>query len=101
MYSIIMHPDQWQTLIEINKQLVRISDLLEGQPSTPIPLSVTLWNAAAIGVYLAASTRHVMENITTIPSFPKAIRIPGRRGRSQPRWKAAEVIRWVESFKAK
>jgi prophage regulatory protein len=65
-----------------------------------IPLAVDLWGYAEIAAYLKMAHRHVSDRVATLPGFPAAIRIPTRgAGRGQPRYKASEVIAWVESHK--
>ena len=55
-----------------------------------------LWSAADIGEYLGLSTRHVADRVVVMPTFPRAIRIPTTQGKSQPRWKPAEVEAYAE-----
>lgn len=77
-----------------------------------LPLSIQLWNAKAIAAYLQRSPAVVLERVVTLPDFPKPIRLPSARSRSttgvpsvtakatgQPLWKAAEVIKWVDSYR--
>jgi prophage regulatory protein len=65
-----------------------------------IPLAVDLWGYAEIADYLKLAQRQVADRVATLPGFPAAIRIPTRgAGRGQPRYKASEVIAWVESHK--
>lgn len=64
---------------------------------TRIPLDIDLWDTETIANYLKRSVRQVSERIVCLPTFPRAIRIPsGGPGRSQPLWKATEVIAWAE-----
>lgn len=75
----------------------------------PLPVSVSLWDVERIAEYLLRSPKVVRERVVTLPDFPKPIRIPsvqsgGSReteSKSLPRWKAAEVITWTESYKEK
>jgi len=39
----------------------------------------------------------VRERIACLPSFPRAIRVPTKAGRSHPLYRAKEVIAWVQS----
>ena len=49
-----------------------------------IPLAVDLWSTAEIADY---------------PDFPPAVRLPGKGARrGHPRYKAADVIKWAESW---
>ena len=57
-----------------------------------------LWTLKDIAEYL-----NVAYNVACLyakgPSFPKAIRLPnGRGGLSHPKWKASDVVKWVESY---
>jgi len=64
-----------------------------------IPIEVDLWSSDEIAAYLKRDRRQVMERIVALPDFPKAIRLPASGGgRSQPLWKAAEVIEWATSY---
>lgn len=60
-----------------------------------LPVSVALWDTAAIGVYLRRSINRVRTDIVCLPSFPQPIRLPVA-GRSQALYKAREVIAWAE-----
>ncbi|AOJ13647.1 hypothetical protein [Burkholderia vietnamiensis] len=63
-----------------------------------IPLEIALWSTKEIGEYLQRPAQVVRERIVTLPGFPESIRLPSGDGsRSFPRWKAAEVVAWVES----
>lgn len=63
-----------------------------------IPLAVDLWGVAEIAAYLKVDSRHIVDRYASLPGFPAAIRLPSQgRGRGHPRWKAAEIIKWVES----
>ncbi|TSP10739.1 hypothetical protein FGG12_21395 [Cupriavidus campinensis] len=70
-----------------------------------LPVSIALWDAERIAEYLVRSPRVVRERVVTLPGFPTPIRIPsvqsGKReqARALPRWKAAEVIAWTESYR--
>lgn len=58
-----------------------------------IPLAVDLWSNAEIAAYLKVDQRQVSERYSCLPGFPRAIRIGGK---GHPRYRAAEVIEWVE-----
>lgn len=63
-----------------------------------IPLRVDLWGAKQIAAYLKVSPRQVLERYALLSGFPLPIRLPSATGkRGNPRWKAWEVIQWVES----
>ena len=61
-----------------------------------IPLAVDLWSNAEIAAYLKVDQRQVSERYSCLPGFPRAIRIGGK---GHPRYRAAEVIEWVEGQK--
>ncbi|MFC0131392.1 hypothetical protein [Massilia eurypsychrophila] len=60
-----------------------------------LPISVDLWDTAAIGTYLKRSINRVRSDIVCLPTFPRPIRLPVP-GRSQALYKAREVIAWAE-----
>lgn len=59
------------------------------------------WNMTEVAQYLKRNTANVRRNIVTLPSFPKAIRLPNCVGKAQPLYLASEVIGWAVSFKEK
>jgi len=64
-----------------------------------IPLAVDLWSVAEIADYLKCTERYALDNYASRPDFPAAVRLPGKGSRrGHPRYKAAEVIRWAESW---
>jgi hypothetical protein len=67
-----------------------------------IPPERDLWDGDAVASYLKRSVAHTMNKITVLPSFPKAIRLLNDgKGRSQPLYKAIEVMQWAESYQEK
>lgn len=67
-----------------------------------IPLAVDLWSTAEIADYLKCSERYVLDNFAARPDFPPAVRLPGKGARrGHPRYKAADVIKWAESWTTK
>lgn len=67
-----------------------------------IPLAVDLWSTAEIAAYLKCSERYVLDNFAARPDFPPAVRLPGKgERRGHPRYKAADVIKWAESWTTK
>lgn len=78
--------------------LERIVEELDKRIKPSIPIEHALWSTKEIGEYLQRPAQVVRDRIVCLPGFPEAIRLPivdGGKGR--PRWKAAEVIAWVES----
>lgn len=85
----------------------RLAQELGKRLKPSVPLSVALWTLEDVGTYLQRSARVVGERIAVLPDFPKPIRLPSassaaeKSGKSQPLWKAAEVIAWAEGYKEK
>ncbi|WP_175920733.1 hypothetical protein [Burkholderia pyrrocinia] len=78
----------------------RIVEAIEKRikPAPAVPIELALWSTKEIGAYLLRPAQVVRERIAVLPGFPEPIRLPsGDGGRSFPRWKAAQVIAWVES----
>lgn len=65
----------------------------------PVPIEFALWTKEDIGAYLKVAAKHVTERYTCLPDFPKRIELPISGGRKMhPRWKALDVIKWVEGY---
>ncbi|WP_244103614.1 hypothetical protein [Burkholderia gladioli] len=78
----------------------RIVTELERRLKVTVPLENALWSTKEIGEYLLRPAQSVRERIVVLPGFPVPVRLPsGEHGRSFPRWKATEVIAWVESHR--
>lgn len=83
----------------------RIAVAVANHVRPALPVSVTLWDVERIAEYLVRSPKVVRERVVTLPGFPKPIRIPSvQSGKDElakalPRWKAAEVIAWAESYR--
>lgn len=72
---------------------------IAGRIAPAIPIDVDLWSSDQIAAYLKRDRRQVTERIAALPDFPKAIRLPALGGgRSQPLWRAVEVIEWANSY---
>jgi hypothetical protein len=71
-------------------------------PAAPaLPVSIDLWDMTMIARYLKRSPSQVRERIVIVPSFPKSIRLPvANGGRSNPLYKARDVIQWAEQHQA-
>lgn len=52
-----------------------------------------LWSLGTIAEYLEMSVSHVSQQVVAQPDFPQPFRLCGT---GHPRWKAAEVMEWVE-----
>lgn len=64
-----------------------------------VPFEMELWTVSDIAAYLKVSPNKVVERYASLPDFPGRIELPTAGGRrSHPRWKAAQVVRWVEGY---
>jgi len=64
--------------------------------SKPNPLDYTLWDADIIAEMIGQSPRYFKEYIVPAVGFPPAIRFPNTKGgRTTPRWKASDVVQWI------
>lgn len=79
----------------------RLATAIAAHIRPTIPLSVDLWDTAMIAAYLKRDPQSVRERVACLPSFPRAIRFPTVKGRSQPLYRAKEVIEWVQSHQEK
>jgi hypothetical protein len=79
--------------------LDRIVIELDKRIKAAIPIEHALWSTKEIGEYLQRPAQVVRERIACLPGFPESIRLPNLDGKGTtfPRWKASEVIAWVES----
>lgn len=78
--------------------MMQLAAAIEKLARPTIPLSVDLWDMATIAQYLKRDPQVVRERMACLPSFPKAIRLPTKAGRSQPLYQAADVIAWARSY---
>lgn len=63
----------------------------------PLPVAIDLWDTRIIAAYLKRSLDTVRDDIVTLPSFPRPIRLPLKSGaRTHALYKAREVIAWAE-----
>ena len=66
----------------------------------PIPIEIALWTTDDIAAYLKVAANKVVQRYASLPDFPRRIEIPTSEGRvTHPRWKAIEVVRWVEGYR--
>lgn len=67
----------------------------------PIPVAIDLWDTRMIGAYLKRSLDTVRDDIVTLPSFPRPVRLPMQNAtRAHALYKAREVIAWAERQKS-
>lgn len=80
----------------------RVLDEIEKRATSVVPFEHALWSTKEIGEYLQRPAQVVRDRVICLPGFPEAIRLPtvGGAGSSHPRWKAIEVVRWVESHQS-
>lgn len=61
-----------------------------------------LWDAETVAAYLGYKTRYFLESVSLVAGFPPAIRFPVAGGRkSRPRWKAKEIMKYIDSYQEK
>lgn len=77
---------------ELIKRLDAVLTQLE-KPTVPIELQ--LWDHGEVSAYFKRHPRTVREQITCLPGFPKAIRLPSKDRAAQPLYNAGEVIEWA------
>jgi len=76
-----------------------LEKLLEqlSKPVMTMPVSIDLWDTKHIAAYLKRSVDTVRDDIITLPSFPRPVRLPVRGvAKAQALYKAREVIAWAE-----
>lgn len=78
------------------QMLEKLLERLTKPVVAPLPVEVDLWDTKNISAYLKRSTDTVRDDIVSLPSFPRPIRLP-TPGRAQALYKAREVIKWAES----
>jgi hypothetical protein len=85
----------------VNIAIDLLADALAERIAPKIPFEVRLWGIEQIAAYLELSAKSVQERIVCLPGFPDAIRLPAAKGTTKPRWKACEVVSWVEQHQTK
>lgn len=80
----------------------RLADAMAKHMTPPLPVAVDLWDIKTIAAYLKRAPDVVRNRIAVLPTFPKPIRLPAATegGRSNPLYKAREVIAWAEKHQA-
>ncbi|WP_165186940.1 hypothetical protein [Paraburkholderia dioscoreae] len=86
-------------MTEIETLAQKIIEAVEARTRAAVPFDHALWSTKEIGEYLQRPAQVVRDRVVCLPGFPQAIRLPtvDGTGRAHPRWKAIEVIKWVES----
>jgi len=90
-----------QTIIAIADKIDQlIAAVLDSKISPKVPFNISLWNTSEIAEYIGVTYKYASEYIVTHHTFPKAMRVPTKNGKTgHPRWYAGEVIEWVETYK--
>ena len=74
--------------------IVAAIERLERTIVSAIPADKRLWTADSCAQYLGYSRSHFLQKIACRPDFPRPHQVgDGDKGR---RWKAADVIEWVD-----
>ncbi|MCC7005531.1 MAG: hypothetical protein IT497_02660 [Ottowia sp.] len=73
-----------------------IAHEIVSQAKPALPLSVQLWNRTHLSEYLSRK-KTALNKLICHPDFPQPIRLPSEQGKPQPLWRAADVIKWVET----
>lgn len=77
----------------MNEILAEIRDLLAAQNEAS-NLGQRLWTAEDVANYGRYSVHTVLNRITKLPDFPRAIKPPTSEKGGQPRWVGSEVKAW-------
>lgn len=77
-------------------ELIKCLDALLIRLEKPmVPVELQLWDHGDVSAYFKRHPRTVREQITCLPGFPKAIRLPSKDRAAQPLYNAGEVIEWA------
>jgi hypothetical protein len=87
-----------ETLMSEVELLEKLADAINRLTKPATLLSIDLWDIATISQYLKREPQVVQERIAVVPSFPRPIRLPAKKGLAHPLYKAAEIIAWAESL---
>ena len=79
-------------------ELELLANLIAERLPPPIPLSIQLWDGDQVARYLQMDARYVKEKLLVLPTAPAAIRI---NGKSNPKYKAMQIVAWAEAFQEK
>ena len=85
---------------EVELLIQKLAAAIADKIKPAVPFEHQLWTTEEIAAYLKVSTSKVYQRYASLPDFPGRIELPTSEGRrSHPRWKAIEVIEWVEGYK--
>jgi hypothetical protein len=62
---------------------------------------IELWDAKIVGEYLGVGAEYVLARYAPLGNFPASYRLPSKTSRGHPRWRATEIIDWVERYREK
>ncbi|UTH73744.1 hypothetical protein [Chromobacterium sp. IIBBL 290-4] len=79
-------------LIEVLAELARKLDGMGAQ----VPVDKVLWSPAMCAKYLGVSERHFSERLSLQRGFPEAFNVAAGEKRMDLRWKAKDIMSWVE-----
>lgn len=85
---------------EVELLIQKLAAAIADKIKPAVPFEHQLWTTEDIASYLKIDPNKVVQRYASQPDFPGRIELPTSEGRrSHPRWKAIEVIRWVEGYK--
>jgi predicted DNA-binding transcriptional regulator AlpA len=78
--------------VDVSDELViqKLDELIAVTKAAAIPLDAKWLDASGVGTLISQEPRYVLERLACRADFPR----PNRVGR--PRWKASEVLQWME-----
>lgn len=86
---------------EIDLLIQKLAAAIADKIKPAVSFEYQLWTKEGIGNYLKVDINSVVKRYASLPDFPRRIEIPTAEGRiTHPRWKAIEVIEWVEGYRA-
>lgn len=85
--------------METNEQdlLTKLIQSISELAANPIPIDKRLWNADDCSQYLRIAKKTFQSYYAPHPKFPKRIELDRSGGKSNPLWRAGDVIEWAIS----
>jgi len=77
-------------LMNENAIIEKLDELIAVTKSAAIPITDRWIDARGIAALLSSTPSNVLQRLACRPDFPKANRV------GHPRWKATEVLQWME-----
>lgn len=88
-------PDPLTVMLAKMDRMIEV--LQEGKAEPSVPFAERLISAETCGQLMECSSRHFKERIASQPTFPRPARLSlCKGGIGHPRWKAREVLRWID-----